>query len=201
MSQFRARGPASGRAVLVRSLGAAVALAVSTIPAMAQPPTELEPFFAISEVRVGALAANLDGGNSEKATYLINGEVLFRQFDGHYSDAFREVFLRPRPSFGVTLSPEGGTNQLYGGLTWEVPLGKVLFLEASFGGVVHDGPTGASDSNSYGCPVLFRESASVGINITEHVRVMAEVEHMSNAGLCDQNQGLTNAGVRIGYRW
>jgi hypothetical protein len=28
---------------------------------------------------------------------------------------------------------------------------------------------------------------------------MATVEHMSNAGFCDQNRGLTNVGGRIGY--
>jgi hypothetical protein len=28
---------------------------------------------------------------------------------------------------------------------------------------------------------------------------MATVEHMSNAGLCSQNRGLTNVGVRLGY--
>jgi hypothetical protein len=30
---------------------------------------------------------------------------------------------------------------------------------------------------------------------------MATVEHMSNAGLCKQNRGLTNYGARIGYRF
>jgi lipid A 3-O-deacylase len=28
---------------------------------------------------------------------------------------------------------------------------------------------------------------------------MATIEHMSNAGLCPQNRGLTNVGARIGY--
>jgi len=27
------------------------------------------------------------------------------------------------------------------------------------------------------------------------------VSHMSNGGLCDENQGLTSAGVQLGYRW
>jgi lipid A 3-O-deacylase len=29
--------------------------------------------------------------------------------------------------------------------------------------------------------------------------VMATIEHLSNAGLCAQNRGLTNIGARIGY--
>ncbi|HKH96014.1 MAG TPA: acyloxyacyl hydrolase, partial [Beijerinckiaceae bacterium] len=28
---------------------------------------------------------------------------------------------------------------------------------------------------------------------------MATVEHLSNAGTCAQNRGLTNVGVRLGY--
>ena len=28
---------------------------------------------------------------------------------------------------------------------------------------------------------------------------MGTVEHMSNAGLCDRNRGLTNFGARVGY--
>ena len=31
--------------------------------------------------------------------------------------------------------------------------------------------------------------------------MMATVEHMSNAGLCAKNRGLTNFGARIGYRF
>ncbi|WP_081449527.1 acyloxyacyl hydrolase [Rhodomicrobium vannielii] len=30
---------------------------------------------------------------------------------------------------------------------------------------------------------------------------MATIDHMSNAGLCDTNRGLTNAGVRLGYKF
>ena len=28
---------------------------------------------------------------------------------------------------------------------------------------------------------------------------MATVEHLSNAGLCANNRGLTNVGLRVGY--
>jgi hypothetical protein len=55
--------------------------------------------------------------------------------------------------------------------------------------------------NALGCHVLFRESASIGFDVTETWRIMGTVEHHSNAGLCDENRGLTNAGVRIGYKF
>jgi len=55
--------------------------------------------------------------------------------------------------------------------------------------------------NALGCHVLFRESASLGFNLTESWRIMGTIEHNSNAGLCDFNRGLTNAGVRLGYKF
>ena len=57
------------------------------------------------------------------------------------------------------------------------------------------------DMNALGCHVLFHETATIGFNITENWRVMGTIEHSSNAGLCDFNRGLTNAGVRIGYKF
>ena len=38
-----------------------------------------------------------------------------------------------------------------------------------------------------------------GYRLTPNWNVLATVEHMSNAGFCDENRGLTNAGARIGY--
>ncbi len=30
---------------------------------------------------------------------------------------------------------------------------------------------------------------------------MATIDHMSNAGLCSENRGISNAGLRLGYKW
>jgi lipid A 3-O-deacylase len=168
----------------------------------AQPPEELAPFFAITEIRLGVFAANLEESASEQAETVINGEVLFGKIPGHYSDPLWDYFLRPRLHLGFSLTPdEGGTSQAYAGVTWEFRLNDWAFIEASFGGAVHDGPTDGDDPDSYGCAVNFRESASLGFDLSERMRLLFTVDHMSNAGLCDQNQGQTNAGVRLGYRW
>ena len=53
--------------------------------------------------------------------------------------------------------------------------------------------------NALGCSPLFREAAAVGFRLNEHWSVMATVEHMSNAGLCGDNRGLTNFGGKLGY--
>jgi len=41
----------------------------------------------------------------------------------------------------------------------------------------------------------------LGYRLTTHWQVMASIEHNSNAGLCDRNRGLTNGGLRLGYRF
>ena len=168
------------------------------ITASADPLERGQGYSFIDEVRFGVLAANLEDGD-DGGDYTINGEVLFSRLGGNYGDPIRDYFFRPRVHLGVSISPDG-VNQVYTGLTWDHHLTERLFFETSFGAAAHDGDT--SDSgDSYGCAVQFRESASVGVELTEHLRVMATVDHMSNAGLCDGNQGLTNAGVRLGYRW
>ena len=53
-----------------------------------------------------------------------------------------------------------------------------------------------------GCSVLFRESASVGANLTESSSIMLTLEHASHAGLCgEDNRGITNLGVRVGFKF
>ena len=90
------------------------------------------------------------------------------------------------------------------GFSWTFDITQQFFVEATFGGAVHNGDTdlfARPDHNALGCSPLFRESASAGFRITENWSVMGTVEHLSNAGLCDQNRGLTNFGAKIGYRF
>ena len=203
MTQTQARGGTWAPSMTVLVWSVTAFLGLSAVPAAAEPPEDLAPFFAISEIRLGAFAANLDEGESEDAETLINAEILFGRLGrADYADPIWDVLLRPRPHIGTSISvDEGGTNQVYAGLTWEVRLTDWAFVEASFGGTLHDGPTDGNDPDSYGCALLFRESASLGFDIAERTRLLFTVDHMANAGLCVQNQGLTNAGVRLSYRW
>lgn len=155
---------------------------------------------AAYELRVGGMATNLEnGGAVGDNTPGINIEFLFARYNVPQADPVTTFVLSPRLHLGTTIAPDG-INEVYAGFTWEYHLATRVFLEASLGGAVHDGPNG-DNSDSYGCTVLFRESASLGLDITNRVRLLATVDHVSNAGLCSENQGLTNAGVRLGYRW
>ena len=45
----------------------------------------------------------------------------------------------------------------------------------------------------------FPQVGSIGVGLTERLWLYATVAHMSNAGLCDRNSGLTSGGLRLGY--
>jgi hypothetical protein len=68
------------------------------------------------------------------------------------------------------------------------------------GGVVHNGETGRAGQNerALGCRVLFREAFSVGSLVGSHGSLSLEISHISTGGLCDDNAGLTNLGLRYG---
>jgi lipid A 3-O-deacylase len=157
------------------------------------------PFWTIDEVRVGVLDHALEDSPSERGVAM-NLEVLGGRFAGNYGNSILDFFLTPRPHLGTTIG-FGKTDEFYWGVTWDAKLFGPTFLEASFGGAAHDGPTNDPGVPSYGCQVNFRESASLGYAIDSHWRVLATIDHMSNGNLCQPNHGLTNAGIRLGYHF
>jgi len=156
----------------------------------------------VDEIRFGVLAGDLEPGGANDGRPTINAELLTPPLGGNHDSSVVGHLLHPRLHLGGTVSMDAnGVDQAYAGFTWTYNVGERLFLETSFGGATHDGATGSNNPDSYGCALQFRESVSVGAELTHDVSIMATLDHMSNAGLCDGNQGLTNAGVRLGYRW
>ena len=155
----------------------------------------------VDEFRLGV--DHMDEQEKKGSTYL-NFEVLFRRPNVYYNNRFLLFFLNPRFHIGGHLSLSGDTSQAYAGATWDYRLTNNLFAEASFGGGIHDGKLKqrtTATGRYLGCRVLFRESASVGYEFTENLRFMITIDHMSNAGLCSNNDGLSTFGARIGYKF
>ncbi len=161
--------------------------------------TTAHPFWTVDEVRAGAFKQAIDNAHGE-GTGAMNLEVLGGRFTGGYENSILDFFLTPRPHVGTTIA-FGKTDEFYFGATWDARLIGNTFLEASFGGAAHDGPLHELDISSYGCQVNFRELASLGLALTPDWRLMGTLDHMSNAGLCGNNRGLTNAGVRLGIKF
>jgi lipid A 3-O-deacylase len=158
------------------------------------------------ELRGGLFGHSVDepgpSGSFINATRIqdANVELLFSP---DWANAFMIGELRPH--VGATLNFGGLESMAYAGLSWTIPvLDTPAFIEGSLGGAIHNGTLSGAVAplRNLGCPVLFRESASLGWNFSDSASVMVTVEHASHAGLCgDNNRGLTNLGVRFGYRF
>ena len=181
-----------------RLLAVAVLTVVSSVGAQAADmyaPQPVGEWRILDEVRGGVYAHSVDDA-PEQGSIDLNLELLTSRLSGSTD------WYVPRLHVGAVINTDDDTSHAYGGFTWNLDLGERFFVEATLGGGVHNGDTGNTappGENPLGCSVLFRESASVGFRLTENWSVMGTIEHLSNAGLCDSNRGLTNAGGRIGY--
>ena len=146
------------------------------------------------EARLGVLYHDATSGSRVESGLDLNLEVLWQ------SPTFLEAVLSPRPHLGLSLNTAGDTSQIYAGLTWSWLIADPIFIEIALGGAVHDGETGRAsrDERAMGCRALFREAFSVGGLIGPSGSLSLEISHISNAGLCDDNAGLTNLGLRYG---
>ncbi len=182
------------RAFLRSVLGVVAAAAVISSPALAQ-----EPIF--DEVRFG-LSASIQEKQTFEPGVFPSATVFFDPFDQKSADSFLDHVLRPRVHVGAIVSTSGGANQAYAGFTWTANLGDKFFLDLSFGGSVTDASLDDPGQRpNVGCRVQFHEGAALGYNINQNWRVMATIEHSSNADLCDQNDGLSYAGLAVGYKF
>lgn len=188
--------------ILFVSASGAVA---ADLPARTAPvaPVYVAPpaFTLLSEIRLGASAQEI-GDGPESGSVAVVGELLTSKLF-RTGNAFTDFFI-PQLHVGASINTAGDTSFGYAGFTWALDITPQFWIEATFGGAIHNGETGRivpADRNALGCSPLFRESFGVGYRITTNWSVMAVIEHMSNAGLCEENRGLTNLGARIGYRF
>ena len=143
-----------------------------------------------------------DPQSVEQGTADLNAEILFQK--PSFLQETGWSMLVPRPHLGGTFNLAGKTSHAYAGITWTLDLTKQLFIETSLGVSVHNGDIGSHtrpQHNAMGCRAAFREAGSVGYRLNAHWSMMASIEHLSNGGLCSQNRGLTNGGLRLGYRF
>lgn len=176
-----------------------IALAAMTAAsfACAQSPASAENL--ITEIRGGIYDhdASLFGTRFETADPDVNLEVRFATPD------FLSWAFSPNPVLGADINTGDGTSLAYLGLGWDLYFTDHIFLDFTLGGAVHDGETDTrtAESADYGCRFNFHESVSVGYNFDGSNSIMLSADHMSNARLCEKNDGLTNFGIRYAYRF
>lgn len=116
---------------------------------------------------------------------------------------------RPRPAIGISIAADdAATSFAYASLDWRIPVGPAWFIDFGFGGAVHDGATDLDPAVDFprrgeaflGCRALFRLHGGPGVRLAPRISLRAEFEHLSNANLCEENEGLDNLGLRLSVR-
>jgi hypothetical protein len=147
----------------------------------------------LSEVRLGVLAH--DPMINKESGVDLNAELYF--------DSWTDGSWQLRPSVGGTLAlEEDATSFAYLDLNYGGPVFDSVFVEFSFGGAVHDGKLESTDPDrkELGSRVLFHGAVSIGVMLSETTSISLYVDHISNAGIEERNEGLETAGLRFGIR-
>jgi lipid A 3-O-deacylase len=152
----------------------------------------------IAEIRGGLLAHN--------ASHLLGYPSGEDGLDGNLEVLFTPA--RPllggaiRPALGGTVSFAGNTSLAYADLRYERETPTGMFFGLGIGAAVHDGSLHErGDRKALGSRVLFHVPLELGWRFDRHNSVSLYFEHVSNAGLADENEGMDNLGLRYGYRF
>ena len=137
------------------------------------------------------------GGDHEEPGADINGELLFT------SPGLLRAIGRPRPHFGIAVNTAGATSYAYFGLTWTAAVLGRAFIAGALGGAVHDGEINdrRPDRKQLGSRILFHEYVEAGYRVTPALSLSVFLDHMSNADLVRHNAGVTNVGLRTGFKF
>lgn len=190
--------PLGGMMTVLRATGTAAVFALLATGAMAQD-AAAPPF--IDEIRLG-VSGSIQVDDIYEPGPFPWVTLYFDPFERDGATNIGEQLLRPRLNVGAMVSTTGEASQLLAGATWTVDLTESLFVEVGLGGAFTNASLDGSDPGpQVGCSLLFHESIAAGVRIDQHWSVVATVEHSSNANLCDENDGLTYAGIGIGYRF
>ncbi len=188
---------------MMRAIGSFLATAAIPIAIyLSFPPHRAVAGEFVDEMKIGVFNHDIAFlGHHKESGVDINLETLLASPD------LLAIIGAPRPDLGVMVNSAGKTDQLYGGLTWTVGLAGGLFiaddgifLSGSLGGAGNNGKLDGTwrDHKILGSNLLFRESAEFGYRLRSRYSLSLIVDHSSDGGLSDHNQGLTDAGARFG---
>ncbi|MBY3483620.1 acyloxyacyl hydrolase [Rhizobium laguerreae] len=185
--------------IALRFLGMASLAAAAAIPVASSATADDQIF---DELRFG-VSTSVQSGHSREDGVFPEITALFDPFGYDTAVGWQQQLLHPRVHLGTSIGTSGEATQFFTGFTWTVDFNEKLFAEAGFGGVIHTGDLeNDGDGPELGCRVLFHEYLGAGYRFNAHWNVMAQIAHSSNANLCDgPNDGMTRAGLQIGYKF
>jgi lipid A 3-O-deacylase len=153
----------------------------------------------VHELKLGLLdhdTGNLWSGFNREEGVDINFEAIF-------TPSVDLVIATLRPAVGASFNTEGDTSKIYVDARLERDFESGIFLAAGIGAAVHDGKLndGHRDRKALGSRVLFHIPVEIGYRFDEHHGLSVYFDHVSNAFLADENDGMDTLGMRYGYRF
>jgi hypothetical protein len=164
-----------------------------------QRPAHLSGHF-IHELRLGIEVHDVDGlwsGQRKEHGMDYSAEIVLNRTLGQlWSGVFR-------PNLGFDWNSRGDTSKAYAGLLWHWTNDHRLSFEIGLGAAIHDGErrTLDPDKKQLGSRFLFRIPIELGWECAERQRVSLFFEHVSNAWLAHENEGMDIVGARWAYRF
>ena len=111
-------------------------------------------------------------------------------------------YLRAFPHIGTSINNRGYTSNIYTGLTWQFDIKDIVTVEATLGASINNAEKlQPKKKRALGSKLLFRESFSIGYLIDKTHSISIMIDHMSSADIKKPNPGLTDIGIRYGYRF
>jgi hypothetical protein len=152
------------------------------------------------EVRIGLMAHDIDGlwsGDRKEDGFDLGMELVFNRAVGSILNGI------VRPNVGFTLNNRGDTSKVYAGFLWRWSHDSGWFVDLGLGAALHNGELESRerDEKQLGSRVLFRIPIELGYQLGDHHHVSLYFEHISNAWLVDENEGMDLLGIRYGYRF
>lgn len=152
----------------------------------------------INEVKLGVLYHDISmwSGTRREGGMDFNLEAIFAPHVKFLGGTIR-------PSIGGSVNTVGDTSKLYSGFRWKFEHASGVFLSLGLGGAVHDGKLHLHeiDRKALGSRVLFHIPVEIGYRVGARSSLSAYFDHVSNAFLADQNEGMDTIGGRYGYRF
>jgi hypothetical protein len=179
------------------SLLASGLLLLAALPTPADDTGVQSPPPAVSlfaELLVGVSQHDTDVfGEQREEGYDVNVEIRFRPFT---------ILGRPSVVLGGNINTGDAISSGYLALNWSSNRGEPGFVVSfSLGAGVHDGELRDEpvvEERDLGSRVLFYLGLDIGWRFGHHGFYL-HADHMSNAGLEDDNEGLDTFGIRYGY--
>jgi len=110
--------------------------------------------------------------------------------------------LKAFPHIGASINNRGFTSNIYTGLTWQLDIKDLFTIEASLSGSINNAERLESKKKrALGSKLLFRESFSIGYLIDKTHSISIMIDHISSADIKKPNPGLTDIGIKYGFRF